>query len=296
MDKDQAISTLKHLVQNDIGYLCRRTDLVWNSPIVQTLRDLRNCGGSSVFFGGAIRSLLFSRLIRGRFGRPRDVDIVVNEMTIEGLRERFGSLVSRETRFGGLQLIREQWHFDIWPLNRTWAFVNDNSERPTFNDLPHTTFFNLEAIAVEVWPTPGASRVIFSGDDQFFEGVVSRTLEINREENPFPALCVIRALVLAAGMDMAIGPKLADYLARHSCHVTDDELGTVQLKHYGSIRVAPETARSWLTHLRTAVGRLQGSRLQLPIWKQRTLWSDDEDIWPMMARLVASHITQGGAK
>lgn len=286
MDKDQAISTLKQLVQDDIKYLCRRADRLWNAPIVQTLRDLRDCGGKSVFFGGAVRSLLFSRLLRGRLGRPRDVDIVVNEMTIEGLRERFGSLVSRETRFGGLQLLRAHWHFDIWPLHRTWAFVNDKFEHPTFDDLPRTTFFNLEAIAVEVWPTPGASRVIFSGDDQFFEGVLSRTLELNREENPFPALCVVRSLVMAAGMDLAIGPSLADYLVRYSSEVTDDELRAVQLNHYGMIRVAPETARSWLIYIRNRIAHSSEERFQLPLIRQGTLWPESEEEWPMLRRVL----------
>src|SRR4051812_48642791 len=61
--------------------------------------------------------------------------------------------------------------------------------------LPETTFFNLEAIAVDVWPQIGKARSIYSGDDQFFEGIITRTLELNRPENPFPGLCIVRSLV-----------------------------------------------------------------------------------------------------
>jgi hypothetical protein len=291
MDKNQAISALKQLVQDDISYLCRRADLIWNAPIVHTMRDLRDCGGKSVFFGGAVRSLLFSRLLKGRLGRPRDVDIVVNETTIDGLRERFGNLISRETRFGGLQLLRGPWQFDIWPLQQTWAFVKDNFENPTFANLPSTTFFNLEAVAIEVWPTPGASRVIFSGEEQFFDGVLSRTLELNREENPFPTLCVIRALVLASGMDLAIGPKLAKYLAQHAGEISDGDLRTIQLKHYGSIRVIPEIARSLLNHIAKYADHFNGMRMELPLLRQSTFWPKGRDIWPMLAGIMdAAHV------
>lgn len=296
MDKDRAISTLKQLVQGDIRYLCRRADLLWNAPIVQTLRDLRDCGGKSVFFGGAVRSLLFSRLLRGRLGRPRDVDIVVDDMTLEGLKERFGNFVTRETRYGGLQLLRGHWHFDVWPLHRTWAFVNHLVEHASFQELPRTTFFNLEAIAVEVWPAPGATRCVFSGDDYFFEGVLSRTLELNLEDNPFPSLCVVRALVMASKLDLWIGPKLTNYLIRHSEVVKDEELASIQQKHYGSIRVRPEEARSWMSSIRTHAALSQGERVRLPISRQQSLWPNDEDIWPRLAGILRRQTTQDASE
>jgi hypothetical protein len=285
MDKQKAIAALKKLVSEDIRYLCRRADLCWNAPIVETMRDLRTVGGKSVFFGGSIRSLLTSRLLNGTPGRPRDVDVVVDDITIDMLKEKFGHLVSRETRFGGLQLLRSHWHFDVWPLNRTWAFLNDNVENPSFEALPKTTFFNMEAIAVEVWPSPGVTRVVFSGDEQFFDGILTRTLEINKEENPFPTLCVVRALVMASSLDLFIGKKLARYLAFHADSIKLDELVSIQLKHYGKLRVSSADASSWLTLIRRLVDSDSQMQIRLPISRQGSLWPDHEP-WPMLFRYL----------
>ncbi len=281
---------LKESLLRDVCYLCRRTDRLWSEPIIRTLRELRNAEGKSVFFGGTLRSLLISRLINGNLGRPRDIDVVVAQTTIETLRDRFHEIVSRETRFGGLQLRRERWHFDVWPLSRTLAFIEDGVDAPAFEDLPATTFFNLEAVAVEVWPSLGKPRIIYSADDQFFTGILTRTLEINRESNPFPSLCITRALVMASAINLRIGRKLALYLVDQSAHVTNNELEEVQLKHYGRIRLYPETMRKWVDHIKREVEKREPSTIKLPIPRQRSLFPDDR-IWPMfhtLKQLVSS--------
>src|SRR5205823_2395036 len=133
-----------------------------------------------------------------------------------------------------------------WPLAQTWAFVQDAIAVPTFAALPSTTFFNLEAIAVEVWAPPGRARRLYSGNDQFFEGLLSRTLEINREENPFPDLCVVRGLIMSADLNFRIGPGLARYIALHGRHLTPRDLDDIQQRHYGRHRCHGETLRKWI--------------------------------------------------
>jgi len=287
MDKSATIELLKIMLRQDIAYLCSRSDRLWNEPIVRTLRDLKDDSFSAVFFGGTLRSLLFSRLLKGTLGRPRDLDIVVSAVTLETLRERFRDIVIRETRFGGLQLLRSKWQFDIWPLNSTWAFVKDHYLHPSFDALPSTTFFNLEAIAVEVWPASGTSRITYSGDNQFFDGVLSRTLEINRSENPFPTLCIVRALVLASAFDLNIGPRLVSYLAEHSAKTTNVELDQVQLKHYGVIRHRHFIMRSWLNHIVRHFGEHGPVQLRLPLTRQLTLWPENSELWPVLNRFLS---------
>lgn len=278
MDKIVAIQAFKTLVLRDIQYLYRRVDRAWSSPIAQALRDLRQCGGRAVFFGGAIRSLLISRLLYGRLGRPRDLDIVVDKISMGRLRERFFSDIVRENRFGGIHFRRAAWDFDIWPLKHTWAYLRDSVDIPTFEGLPGTTFFNLEAVAVEVWPEDGMSRSIFSGCDQFFEGVFSRTLEINREDNPFPALCIARALVMARGMDLSVGPRLLRYLSENIGSIPNDELCSVQVKHYGKVRVSPLLARQWVDYMTNC--RCEHPRL--PLKRQQVFWQESVDTWPRL--------------
>ena len=100
------------------------------------------------------------------------------------------------------------------PLAALGHYRRDGLGDAGFSALPSTTPFNLEAIAVDAWPYAARSREVFSGDDQFFEGVLSRTLELNRADNPFSALTVVRALVLAAELGFRIGPNSSSTLPR----------------------------------------------------------------------------------
>jgi hypothetical protein len=277
MDRNASISQLKAMLLKDVAYLCRQRDGLWSEPIVHTLRDIRKANVQAVFFGGTLRSLLLSRLQDQRFGRPRDVDIVVAGTSLDALREKFRSITTRETRFGGLRLERMNWQFDVWPLDRTRAFLEDGTPEPRFSSLPSTTFFNLEAIAVDVWVRPGRSRTIYSGDDQFFDGIMSQTVEINREENPFPSLCVVRAFVMASSTRFAIGPRLARYLAINGPALSDVELEKVQLKHYGQMRCQVSTIRKWLQYVSARYAQNNHAPIALPTPKQLSLWPAIED-------------------
>jgi hypothetical protein len=287
MGLETAKARLKQQLLLEVGRFCRRDDRVWKKPIIETLRDLKEAKVEAVFFGGTLRSLLLSRLLDGKPGRPRDIDIVVSGASIETLRLLFGTAVSRETRFGGLHLRRREWDFDVWPLGQTWAFVRDAVTGPTFAALPSTTFFNLEAIAVDVWPPPGRARRLYSGDDQFFNGVLSRTLEVNREENPFPELCVVRALIMAADLNFRIGPKLAHYISRHGAHLTPLEIDELQQKHYGQRR-ADGGALVALIHMISASAPAETSApITLPA-SQLRLWPDSDDAWHLRVHALSN--------
>lgn len=277
MDRLTKISQLKAHLRKDIAYLCSRADLAWSKPIVRTLREIREAKLRAVFFGGTMRSLLVSRLLGKGPGRPRDLDIVVAGGNVDALRERFGGLIARETRFGGLKLRRERWQFDVWPVERTWAFIKDESKSPDFASLPSTTFFNLESIAMDAWVEPGRTRTIYSGDDQFFDGLITRTLEINLEENPFPVLCVVRSLVMATATEFSIGPRLARYLSQHGAGVSGAELEDIQRHHYGVVRHTGETMRRWLDHVSESYSRDARSPVRLPVPRQLTFWPDDDE-------------------
>lgn len=285
MDRATATFRLKEQLRRDVGALYRRDDREWSRPIVETLRQLRETNTRAVIFGGTLRSLLMSRLRSGRFGRPRDIDIVVSGISIEGLRDQFRESVKRETRFGGLQLQRTAWQFDVWPLEQTWALRDQAEGDARFSMLPYTTFFNLEAIAVDVWAPPGQPRTVYSGDDQFFRGLLDRVLEINREENPFPALCVVRALVFASSTGFTIGRRLAEYLVRHA-HISDEELTEIQQKHYGRARLEPDVMRRWLDVAAAHVATHSHVPLSFPRREQLTFWPEDE---PSMIKFHLLH-------
>jgi hypothetical protein len=253
MANDLTVERLKAVLRKEVDAFCCRQEAPWGavSEITETIRREK---WNAVLFGGALRSLLISRLVHGRAGRPRDVDIVIQGPPLEILRHLFEKLITRETRFGGLQLRQAEWLFDVWPLDRTWAIVEDKVGQPSFSYLPHTTFLNVEAVAVDVWPTPGLEREIYSGDDQFFRAIIDRVVEVNRIENPFPQLCVVRSLVMTHDLGFRIGPKLVRYIADHGPAIPDDELLQIQEKHYGQVRVPVSLLRDWIRSIRDSLG------------------------------------------
>src|SRR5262245_6440203 len=151
MADEITVESLKAILRAEVDSFCRRQDPPWEA-VSEITEVIRRNGWRAVLFGGTLRSLLISRLVHQRAGRPRDVDIVVQGPPLEILRHLFEKLITRETRFGGLQLRKAEWLFDVWPLDRTWAIVEDKVGLPSFSYLPRTTFLNVEAVAVEVWP------------------------------------------------------------------------------------------------------------------------------------------------
>jgi hypothetical protein len=288
MDRSEQISILKQTLLRDVASLFQRTDVQWRVAIAEMIRDLRAASGPAVIFGGTLRSLLLGRLSsRPRFGRPRDLDIVVAGGNVDHLRDRLHAHLVRENRFGGLQLRREDWQFDVWPIEKTWAIARDHPLFSDFGSLPHTTFFNLEAVAVDLWARPGKGRTIYSGNDQFFEGLLDRTIEINRQENPFPALCIVRSLVLASSTNFHIGPRLALYLAERRNTVTASDLEAVQHQHYGSRRISGLEMRRWLDHVAAVHDQDPVTRVKLPARGQLCFW-DDQEAPPRLFVHVAS--------
>ena len=263
MANELTVERLKALLRTEVDAFCRRQEAPWEavSEITETIRRER---WNAVLFGGTLRSLLISRLVHGRAGRPRDVDSVIQGPPLEIMRRLFKKLITRETRFGGLQLRQAEWLFDVWPLDRTWAIVEDKVGQPSFSYLPRTTFLNVEAVAVDVWPTPGQEREVYSGDDQFFRAIIDRVVEVNRVENPFPQLCVVRSLVMTHDLGFRIGPKLARYIADHGPGIADDELQQVQEKHYGQVRVPAPLLRDWIRAVRDSLGSGTEREVRLP--------------------------------
>ena len=203
----------------------------------------------SVVFGGSLRALVVSRQIGMGVARPRDIDIVVDCDDVARIKPLFSDMQVRTNRFGGLQVDGGGWQFDIWRLRDTWAFKEGVVASATFEMLPRTTFFNLEAIALDVWAPAKGSRRLYLGDGQFVAGVLGRTLELNVEENPFPALCLARSFVFANSTGFVIGPRLQVYLRKHRDAVSRRDFLDAQASHYGRIRVDFESFKTWVDRL-----------------------------------------------
>jgi len=274
---------LKQMLREEVSRFCRKDTTHWKQPIKETLDRLHKMHKPGVFFGGTLRSLLLRRLSkdwgwsRFRSIRPRDIDIVVMETNVDSLGRDFEDWLERRTRFGGLKLRNKAWEFDVWPLENTWALQHSDSCDASFEVLPETTFFNLEAIAVDIWVDQGRrSRRIYSVNDQFFEGIVNRTLEINFEENPYPELCVVRGLILAADIDFKLGSKFAQYVIRHGLQITPDRFQEIQASHYGRVRFSGSTICEWVISLAKEV-ELLGNDVSIELPKSEQIFVGEKE-------------------
>jgi hypothetical protein len=226
---------------------------------------IRKQNWEAVLFGGTLRDLM----IYGGSRSPRDVDIVIAGVVADQIESLFADCVVRRTRFGGLHLQYNGWMFDVWSLNDTWALRNSGQSRWGFQDLPKTTFLNVEAVAADLIPRPGKARHIHANG--FFEAVSNRVLDINYEENPFPILCVVRTLITAARLQYSISPRLCRYLLHYGRSSSPEEMVDVQIKHYGMCKRTAEEFHSWLRFV-GAEHRGAGTKgLTLPVAKSRQL-------------------------
>lgn len=274
MDRQADVAELKSILRREVGHFCASGGGLWRSAARSTLLQFQENGWRSVLFGGTLRSLLWSRVYKGRPGRPRDIDVVVRDVDVDVLRSSLSRVV-RETRFGGLKVKRDSWHFDVWPLHTTWMFKHDPTLEASFDMLPYTTAFNLEAIAVQVWPErKGLPRLVFAGDDQFFEGLADRLLELNRADNPFPELTVVRALLLAQALEFDVGRRLASYIAEVGARVSSSDLNLIQLKHYGTVRQEADVLRHLIVHVDRSLQCGKGERIQIPVIRQLSLFDE----------------------
>lgn len=243
--------------------------------------------------GGAIRDLLLKP--SGLW--PRDVDVIVDGCSVGELEAAFGDLVIRRTSFGGLHLRRSveitglttakyDLLFDVWRLEDTWA-IKTSELMPTISNFVRTPFLNIDAVAVAL---PHGMQRATVHEHGFFNAIATRTLEVNNEPNPFPFVCAVRSLILAAKLDFWIGPRLALFIHKVTSSAPISNLLQAQISHYGRIRCGEEDLKEWLREIRAQLNT-QPERIRLANSQQRQmdLWED----WPPRSELSgAAHSLQ----
>jgi len=165
-----------------------------NPTIAQLLEKLSKAG-PAVIFGGAIRDWIVGKT-------PRDIDIVLDcpSKSLEFLNQK-----SNKNKFGGYFLKIDGIEFDIWNLDATWAFKNDAKFSKNLKTLTQTVFFNMDTVLYYL--DTGKLQ-----DDGFTQAMESKTLDIVYEPNPFPFLCVSKALVALTKYDMRASDKLKRFI------------------------------------------------------------------------------------
>lgn len=235
----------------------------WKDNLREIVEALKRTKWDAVVFGGVLRDLA----LYGPAERPRDVDIVVNCSSYE-LSTWLSAFPSERTRFGGFRVRLHKWNFDIWTLRETWAFTTSNME-PTFENLPKTTFFNIEGIAAQLNTAPRQRRAVYSFG--FADAISSKILDINFEPNPFPQLCIVRGLLTAVRHRLQLSSRLARYMANHANRTEIAEIVQVQSRHYGVVRLRPQDIELWLNHIEHSLRGNSDTPVRLPSTTGRQL-------------------------
>jgi hypothetical protein len=230
--------------------------------------------------GGTLRDLMLEspRMAR-QFIFPRDIDLIVCAPSIDELERAVPKeLVQRRTSFGGLHLVKHlqsrcELHFDVWPLSETWAFKQFGIEA-SIARFPSTPFLNLDSVAIELFHEQGATRRIY--EQGFFTGLDARLVDINFEPNPFPDVCAIRSLVIAAKSGFHLSRRLAEFIiSRREEPALLRRWRQAQLAHYGQIRCREDELTKWLDAIEHQLSA-GAERINLPVSnaRQLKLWID----------------------
>lgn len=160
----------------------------------------------TAIFGGMLREFALGNA--RRFLSDIDLVTLAAQRDIAKVVEHLSPV---RNKFGGFRFVIAKQSFDIWAFDDTWAFKQGLVKATNVDDLLKTTFFNLDASLLQL---SGNNRCLQSDECQW--GIENRVLEVNLAENPYPDRMVKRAIRLSFERDLAIGPALATYIAKHA--------------------------------------------------------------------------------
>jgi len=186
----------------------------------KALQKISECDHNAFLCGGAARDILLSHNYKPII--PRDLDIVLEYADLNKVADSFADYVKKWNSYGGLSIQIKDYSLDLWLLSETWASKEKNVEVNSFVDFPKTTFLDIDAVAVQLFKRKRQKRKIYSKG--FFEAILKKTIEINFEDNPNPAMCIVRSLRIANKFKFAIGPKLARYIAHYANQIELEEI------------------------------------------------------------------------
>lgn len=184
------------------GYLCRSEEI--RPELFNVIKEIKDQLPETVIFGGFVREALSKRLR----GFSSDMDLVTRSSFNEIFHviEKYNP---SKNKFGGFRFSINDYRFDIWSLESTWAFRVGIICCNGFEDLLKTTFFNKDAAFYHL---KNRELVLSSEcgkafDDGFFD--------INLEKNPNPEGVAKKAIDYYCCKER-ISRRLATYIIKNT--------------------------------------------------------------------------------
>ena len=254
-----------------------------HAGIEEVVGRITERGWRGYIVGGMLRDIMLAPSMNAL---PRDIDLIVVGPSQAALQDAFFDLTVRKTRFGGLHLVRpfedgipakdrSDVLFDLWRLEDTWG-LREQGLLPTIENFVKTPFLNIDSAAMELFPANGREKLVEFG---FFEALTTRTLDINYSRNPFPLVCIVRSLLMAAKLDFALSHRLAAFVCGYSRWGTFDDLMQAQISHYGQGSCTATELTGWIEQLNVKLGAgANRIAIQVDSTRRKALW----EAWPTL--------------
>lgn len=187
---------------------------------------------SPLLIGGAVRSYLEAGGMYLRNEPPRDFDFVIRKICIAEFEKIIKKIPFEKNRFGGYKVFVDDFIFDIWKLETTWAFRHGQLKTKRAN-LYRSVFLNIDSIVYDLM------------DDKFYNNIYfhakkTNTLDVVFQPNPCVELNLLRALCFKRKYHMRISKKLRN-LFLESINENPklvDDMYKLQMDHYGVAKLS----------------------------------------------------------
>lgn len=202
-------------VSRFLGHQSRERD-----DLRSTLDQIASRLEETVIFGGMIREFALGNTRAFK----SDIDIVAraDKTDILAAIKEYNPI---ENKFGGYRFTVSKQLYDIWSFEDTWAFKKGLVEGSLLQDIFKTTFFNLDAAAFHL-----RKKELFCSES-YIDSLQRRILDLNLQENPSPSGMVRRAIKLAIGNELAVTPRLGEYIVNHIDASTLDDVSNSYVKN-----------------------------------------------------------------
>jgi len=180
--------------------------------------------GETVAIGGFLRDLLLD----GTRRFISDVDFVIRPPSLGEFERDMKKLNASRNRFGGYSIQLSRWKVEVWPLETTWAAVENHVDVTQMQDLLKVTFFNWDSILYSV-----SKRKVFAST-KYFDQVSARFLDINLAPNPNPLGNAVRAVRYAHRWQAWLGRSLAEHIARQVKDVSWEVMANYERRSFGN--------------------------------------------------------------
>jgi len=192
------------------------------------VQEISVCASAYVF-GGALRDIAL--LGAARF--ESDVDIVVQVNDHSAFTDILEQFEATQNKFGGYRARFGRWNFDIWEVDRTWAFSVGAVKARGHLSLLETTFFNWDAILYDCRTSTLHHR------PNYFSDLSAKYLELVLEDNPNTVGAFVRSLrTLCLSDEILAGPKLSKFIKEQLEKTSNQEILAYEQLSFRSKRLS----------------------------------------------------------